>query len=91
MGWPGYINQPPVIKFNPDILAREMAESGLSDVRVDGIYPWKALFFWPPWYKRNKFTEHTVYLIGRILDKIPLHEQLRSRFALQILAVGRKP
>ena len=90
MGWPGYINQPPVTLYTPESLAREVAQAGLVDVRTDGIYPWKVLF-WPPWHRRWKSLHDTFYLLGQALNRgIPLPRTLRSRLAIQILAVGRK-
>lgn len=92
LGWPGYINQPLVRRCTPDSLAHELKEAGLVDVRVDGIYPWHAFFFWPPWLRRVRWLKDMTYLIGRFLDKfVPLPRFLRRKLALQIVAVGKKP
>jgi SAM-dependent methyltransferase len=91
MGWSGYAHQPPVTCLTPRRLARGLRASGLEQVRTDGINPWKA-FFCPPWYRRWQWAERLVYLLGRFLDQaVPLPRPLRSRLALQILGVGRKP
>jgi SAM-dependent methyltransferase len=90
MGWPGYIKQPPVRIWTPALLAEELKRQGLKDVRVDGIHPWKCLFFWPVWYRGRRWTEELVYLTGRILSYVPLPCFLRAQMATQILAVGTK-
>jgi SAM-dependent methyltransferase len=92
LGWKGYTNQPSVRLCTPKTISQELQEAGLSQVNVDGIYPWKAFFFWPPWFKRFRWTYEFVYLLGRFLDKfIPLPKFLRRSLALQIIAVGQKP
>jgi SAM-dependent methyltransferase len=91
MGWPGYVDQPPVIIYTPRRLAQQLETAGLSEVCVDGIYPWKALFFWPPWYKRWDWVRNLVYILLQVMNKgLPMPRLLRSRLALQILGVGRK-
>ena len=92
MGWRGYTEQPPVALQTPARLARELRDAGLANVIVDGIYPWKAFFFYPEWYRRWKLAENAVYILGRALDRmIPLPRSLRSQLAIQFLAVGLKP
>jgi SAM-dependent methyltransferase len=91
MGWEGYTNQPPLTVYTPGRLARELRQSGLARVRLDGVYPWQA-FFWPPWYRRWKWAEQVVYLLGQGLRRAAgLPRPVRSRLALQILGAGRKP
>ena len=91
MGWPGYVNQPPVTTFTPARLSEELRQAELSNISVDGIYPWKAFFFWPPWYQRWKWTHDAIYVLGRMLSlAAPLPCILRRHLAIQILAVGRK-
>jgi SAM-dependent methyltransferase len=90
LGWPGYINQPPVTLYTPHRLAQELCQAGLMNVRTDGIYPWKVLF-WPPWHRRWKFLHDPVYLLGQALNRgVPLPCTLRSHLSIQILAGGRK-
>lgn len=92
LGWEGYTNQPPVYAQTPPKLVEELKEAGLANVTVDGIYPWKAFFFYPPWYRRWKLTDDLVYLLGQALNRfVPLPRALRSTLALQFLAVGQKP
>jgi SAM-dependent methyltransferase len=92
LGWPGYVDQPPVIDYTPDRLHSEFETAGLTDVQVDGIEPWKALpVFWLPWYKRWHLAETAVYFGGQVLKKcVPLPRSLRTRFGVQILAAGKK-
>ncbi len=91
MGWPGYIDQPAVIRYTPAKLRRELEEAGLKNVTVDGIYPWKALFFWPKGYQKWKWTNEIIYLLGQGLTRFfPLPRVLRANLATQILAVGCK-
>jgi SAM-dependent methyltransferase len=91
IGWRGYTNQPPVIEYDPWKLKKELQETGLKDVRVDGIYPWKSFFVRPQWYKYWKWSENSIYLIGRGLERFcPLPVPLRARWAQQIIAVGKK-
>ncbi len=92
LGWEGYTNQPPVHAQTPSTLVREFKAAGLVNVWVDGIYPWKAFFFYPPWYRRWKLTHDLVYILGEILNRaVPLPRAFRSALALQFLTVGQKP
>lgn len=92
IGWPGYIDQPPVMQYTTQKLKKELWDAGLNNVRTDGIYPWKALFFWPKWYQKWKWANEFVYLLGQGLSRFcPLPKAIRAHFATQILAVGTKP
>lgn len=91
LGWPGYTRQPPLIRLTPARLKQELQAANLTTVQVDGIYPWKGLFFWPPWYLRWRFTEHAAYLALQSLNRmVPMPGPLSRRLALHILGVGRK-
>lgn len=90
LGWEGYTRQPPVFSFSPQSLAAELRAAGLKDITVDGIEPWKVLFFYPRWHQRWRVTNEAVYLMGRGLRFVPLPRALRAQMAIQILAVGRK-
>ena len=92
LGWEGYTDQPPVSRYTCNILAKELKETGLTEVTVDGIYPWKTLFFWPKWYQRWTWSSQlTNILYRRLTAYIPLPRLVRKRFAIQILGIGRKP
>ncbi len=92
LGWLGYTNQPQVIVQTPMRLTKELQRAGLNGVIVDGIYPWKAFFFYPPWYRRWKFTENLVYLVGQFLNQfVVMPRPFRSHLAIQFLAIGQKP
>jgi hypothetical protein len=63
----------------------------LANVQIDGIYPWKAFFFYPAWHQRWRVTEEAVYLLGRVLERsVPLPRAWRAKLALQFLVVGQK-
>ena len=89
-GWEGYTRQPPVIPFTPRVLATELGAAGLKEIIVDGIEPWKVLFFYPRWHERWRITNELVYLMGRGLRFVPLSRALRAQMAIQILGVGWK-
>lgn len=91
LGWQGYTDQPPVIQWTPKRLKAEMHAAGVTQIHVDGVYPWKMCFWYPNWYKRWRVTNEAVYLIGRALERISLPLFLRQSMALQIMAVGIKP
>ena len=91
IGWKGYTDQPPVMEITPEILWENLNQAGLTDISTDCIYPWKAFFFWPPWYQKWKWTSEIVYLMGRALEHVPLPRILRAALALQIIGMGRKP
>lgn len=91
LGWEGYSDQPPVCRWGPGQLRREFEEAGLTRVNTDGIYPWGALFFWPPWWRAYGASRTAVYLLGRGLDLLPLPRGARAAMATQILVIGRKP
>ncbi len=91
LGWQGYSDQPSVIPFMPRILSKEMRQAGMKNVFVDGIYPWKAFFFWPPWYKHAKWSHDVVYYLDQILRRfVPMPRFLRCALALQIVGIGQK-
>jgi SAM-dependent methyltransferase len=91
VGWPGYVNQPPVFRCTPKSLAGELRGVGLTGISTDGIEPWNVLFWYPRWHERWHVTSQLAYLTGRALRKIPLPLKLRSQMALQFLVVGQKP
>ncbi len=92
-GWAGYINQPATIEYTPQRLESDLRAAGLTDIRLDGIGPWKALpIFWIPWYKRWHWVETGIYILGQMLKRgIPLPRCVRCWMGVQILAAGRKP
>lgn len=91
-GWPGYTDQPQVALYTPEILSRQLECAGLTNVLVDGIYPWKAFFFWLPWVQRRRWLHDFIYYLDRILRHlIPMPRFLRRALALQIIGVGQKP
>jgi len=92
-GWAGYINQPATIEYTPRRLESDLCAAGLTDIRLDGIGSWKALpIFWIPWYKRWRWVETGIYLLGQMLKRgIPLPRRVRCWMGVQILAAGRKP
>lgn len=90
-GWHGYDNQPPTALQTPARLERELRAAGLENVRVDGLYPWKAFFFYPAWHRRWRATENAAYLLGEFLHRFaPMPRPLRAYLGLQFLAIGRK-
>lgn len=92
LGWQGYDNQPPTARQTPARLERELQTAGLENVRVDGLFPWKAFFFYPTWHRRARVTENGAYLLGEFLQRyIRLPQFLRKRLGLQFLALGQKP
>ncbi|HEY6041738.1 MAG TPA: class I SAM-dependent methyltransferase, partial [Anaerolineae bacterium] len=92
LGWQGYTNQPPTAKQTPDMLERELGEAGLMQVVSDGLYPWKAFFFYPAWHRRWKPTENIVYLLGQALQRgVPLPRKASAKLSLQFLVAGQKP
>jgi SAM-dependent methyltransferase len=92
LGWEGYTRQPTVRAITPHVLQSELEQAGLQQVRVDGIEPWHAFFFYPPWYRRWKWSHQLVYLSGKFLDRyVPLPLKWRASLGRQILGVGLKP
>lgn len=91
IGWRGYFDQPPVAPITPSLVANELKAVGLQNVQVDGINPWKAFFFYPPWYERWGWTRGLVYLTGRALNHLPPPRPIRRALAIQIIGIGRKP
>ena len=64
----------------------------LSQVVLDGLYPWKAFFFYPAWHRRWKLTENIVYLLGQALQRgVPLPRKASAELSLQFLVAGQKP
>jgi ubiquinone/menaquinone biosynthesis C-methylase UbiE len=90
-GWPGYTDQPPVLEYSTRNLGRDLRRAGLSDITTDGLYPWKAFFFWPQWYERWAVTHQAVYLLGAVLQKFGwLPRPVRRILGVQIAAQGKK-
>jgi hypothetical protein len=74
------------------MLERELREAGLTQVVSDGLYPWKAFFFYPAWYRRWKLTENLVYLLGQALQRgVALPRKTSAALSLQFVVAGRKP
>lgn len=91
LGWRGYTDQPATAMQTPARLERELRLAGLQNVQVDGLFPWKAFFFFPSWHRRWRVTENGAYLLGEFLQRyVPLPRFLRSRLGLQFLALGQK-
>lgn len=92
LGWSGYTNQPATTRQTPDELEHKLRQLGLVNVNSDGLYPWKAFFFYPDWHRRWKLTENLVYLVGQALHRgVPLPRAWRKKLGLQFLAIGQKP
>ncbi len=90
-GWQGYKNQPQVIRQTPRASALELESYGLTEIITDGIYPWKAFFFYPQRFMKYQWTANAVYYLGRVLERVGYMPRfLRSRLALQYLVMGRK-
>lgn len=91
-GWRGYDNQPPVLRQTPRDSAQELQSYGLTDIFIDGVYPWKAFFFYPQNFMKYKWSKNAVYYLGRVLERVGyLPRPLRAKLALQYLVMGRKP
>lgn len=91
-GWRGYENQPPVIRQTPRASALELQSYGLTNIFTDGIYPWKAFFFYPQNFMKLTWSKNAVYYLGRVLERVGyIPRPLRAKLALQYLVMGRKP
>ena len=92
LGWRGYEGQPPVRRLAAAGLARDLRRLGLTDVRTDGVEPWKGLFWGIPACARGRPLHQPSYLVHRTLAKaVPLPALVRSRLAVQFVVAGRKP
>jgi SAM-dependent methyltransferase len=90
-GWPGYINQPPVIAYTPQVLAGDFAAAGLSNIYLDGIRPWKAFFFQAAWYERRAWLAHLSYLTSQLLERgAALPRFMRRHLGVQLVGAGTK-
>ena len=88
--YPGFFEGPPMHPFDAQGLMAEFEAVGLSQIKIDGIYPWHCLTLWPRWYRNNRFLETIIYLMGQFLDSyIPLPKKVRRWFGIQLLATGR--
>ena len=77
-------NAPAMTYFDHHRLAREMRMVGLENVQFDGVYPWRS------WIRSGK--PHWAYLFAAGLDKyLPLPREWRGRWAINLIAVSRKP
>lgn len=89
-GWKGFLNQPKVHSVSPELLRKALFDEGLKNIVIDGIYPWKSLFF-PFRPEPNTFLHELVYFIGEFLTRyVPLPRFIRSHIALQIVGMGIK-
>ncbi len=80
----GFHHAPEMTDYSAARLGRELARAGLRRVRADGIYPWRSWVRLPPWDR--------LYLLAAALDHwVPLSRGLRERWALNLIALGRKP
>jgi SAM-dependent methyltransferase len=81
---PAFRAAPPMTRYSAAALAAELAQAGLADVRADGIYPWRS------WARLG--AARRLYPLAAALDRLPLlPRRLRTRWAVNLLAVGRRP
>lgn len=79
----GFISTPPMTHYSAEKLGHELAQAGLKEIYTDGIYPWRSWFRLPPWNR--------LYLAGAALDRwFPLSKTTRQRWAINLVAIGRK-
>ncbi len=80
----GFVLAPPMTHYSGARLGQELARAGLEDVRVDGIYPWRS------WVRLGAWQR--LYPLAALLDRLPiLPRSLRIRWAINLIAIGRKP
>ena len=81
---PAFLSAPAMVRYDPPLLAADLASIGLTEVRVDGIYAWRTLDWWPTTTARR--------LLAGVLDRLaPLPRGARLRWGIHLIGVGRKP
>jgi SAM-dependent methyltransferase len=81
---PGLLSAPPMVRYGPALLAEDLSSAGLADLRVDGIYAWRTLEWWPAGPARR--------LLGGALQRVcPLPRPLRLRWGIHLIGLGRQP
>ena len=79
----GFQKAPPMAYYSARRLGAELVQAGLSDVYIDGIYPWRSWTRLPPWDR--------LYLVGAAFDRwLPLPRALREKWAINLIGLGRK-
>lgn len=91
LGWRGYEGQPPVRRLTAAGMARDFRRLGLTEVRTDGVEPWKGLFWGIPACSRGGPLHQVSYVVHRALRRlVPLPAPVRARLAVQCVVAGRK-
>ena len=79
----GHQAAPAMTYYSAEKLGQELTQAGLSEVQIDGIYPWRSWVRLPPWDR--------LYLVAAALDHwVPLSKRLREKWGMNIIGLGRK-
>ncbi|HEY4690162.1 MAG TPA: class I SAM-dependent methyltransferase [Anaerolineae bacterium] len=80
---PAFLSAPPMVRYDPKLLHEDLTSIGLTDLFIDGIYAWRTIDQWP--------TSRARQIIGGVLQRlIPLPRQLRLRWGIHLIGMGRK-
>jgi len=80
---PAFLSAPPMVRYDPQLLADDLNTIGLSDLFIDGIYAWRTIDQWGS----NRVRQ----MIGGALQRlIPLPRNLRLRWGTHLIGMGRK-
>lgn len=74
---------PPMTYYSAEKLKQELELAGLSNVKVDGLYPWRTIDF----YSQKKLNKYIGFLLQHSL---PLPLKLRQKFGIHLIGLGKK-
>lgn len=81
---PGHLSAPPMVHYTPDLLHTDLRVAGLDQIRIDGIYAWRTLDYWPTGMVRRLTA-------GALQRLVPLPHPLRLKWGIHLIGLGRKP
>jgi SAM-dependent methyltransferase len=80
---PGYLSAPPMVHYHPDLLSTDLQTVGLEQIKIDGLYAWRTLDYWP--------TSNVRRLAGGALQRlVPLPYSWRLKWGIHLIGLGRK-
>lgn len=81
---PGYLSAPPMVHYGPNLLHTDLEAAGLGQIRIDGLYAWRTLDYWPSGAVRRLAA-------GALQRLVPLPYSLRLKWGIHLIGLGRKP
>lgn len=80
---PAFLSAPPMVRYSPELLSDDLNYIALSELFIDGIYAWRTIDQWGSNRARQMIS-------GALQRFIPLPRNLRLRWGIHLIGMGRK-